>query len=75
MTTYRAAYLAYPQSAGVVLTGPEHAGLSDDALRAEALAEALRADIVCDHEGDDSRTSRAEFDRLLCIGEWCDGQG
>lgn len=40
MTTYRAAYLhSNPQSHGTVLTGPEHATLSDDALLAEARRE------------------------------------
>lgn len=37
MTTYRAAYLK--GGVGTVLTGPEHASLSDDELLAEARRE------------------------------------
>lgn len=48
MTTYRAAYiLPAPgsNSAGVVLTLPEDAGLSDDDLMTKALAEVENANI------------------------------
>lgn len=69
MTTFRAAYLAYPQSAGVVLTGPEHATLSDEALRSEALAEAHRAGII-GTDSDAHQTTPEDFERLLCIGDW-----
>lgn len=67
--SYRAAYYAE-----TVLTLPEHAHLSDDALRAEALAEAQRADIIdmdeTDSETAHPRLTRAEFDAGLRIGEW-----
>jgi hypothetical protein len=39
--TYRAAYVG-----DCVLTGPEHAALPDDELRAEAVREARRAEIL-----------------------------
>lgn len=46
---YRAAYLMSADGQGeVVLTGPEHSGLDDDALIAEARAEARRAGIELD---------------------------
>lgn len=68
-TTYRAAYIGE-----TVLTAAEHANLSEEALRAEALAEAQRADII-DMEEDDAeaaapRFTRAAFDSALTIGEW-----
>lgn len=69
MTTYRAAYLNLPQSAGVVLTLPEHANLDDGALKAEALAEAHRAGLV-GHQADAGQISEATFFSLLCIGDW-----
>jgi hypothetical protein len=47
-SSYRAAYVNE-----CVLTLPEHAGLPDDALRAEAIAEAKRAEIYRDD--DDAR--------------------
>lgn len=43
MSTYRAAYwISKDRQNEVVLTAPADAGLSDDALEAEALAEAAR---------------------------------
>ena len=45
-TSYRAAYLlSSDKQAELVLTAPEHAEMSDDELRAEALAEAERAGV------------------------------
>jgi hypothetical protein len=44
-STYRAAYVN-----DCVLTGPEHASLSDEALLAEAIQEAQRAEIYRDHD-------------------------
>lgn len=69
-TTYRAAYLNFPQSAGVVLTRPEHAGMDDAALRAEALAEAHRASMIAAEADDASRITEAQFADLLLIGDW-----
>jgi hypothetical protein len=47
--SYRAAYwLSADSQSEVVLTGPEHASLDDDALEAEALAEARRAGLELD---------------------------
>ena len=43
--TYRAAYWTDHEGGELVLTGPEHAKLDDDALLAEARAEAERADL------------------------------
>lgn len=45
-TTYRAAYYESPKGSGLVLTSPAQSGLNDDELRAEALAEAQRGDII-----------------------------
>ena len=70
MTTYRAAYLNFPQSAGVVLTQPEHAGLDDAALRAEALAEAHRAGMIAAEPDDAGRITEEQFADLLQIGDW-----
>ena len=67
MTTYRAAIYCAPQSAGVVLTGPEHAALSDDDLLAEALREAAEAGLIGD---DGDRLTKDEFFAGLHIGEW-----
>lgn len=69
MTTYRAAYIN-----AIVFTGPEHAALSDEALRAEALAVARRAGVV-DETTDDEEEAHpgwtlAAFERDLCIGDW-----
>lgn len=66
MTTYRAAYYAAPQSTGIVLTAPEHAVLSDDALIAEAMAEAERAGLY----GGDDKLTEGQFRADLHIGEW-----
>ncbi len=68
-TTYRAAWFK-----GTVLTGPEHAALSDADLCAEALAFALSADIIdlveTDPETAYPRLTRAQFDDGLTIGDW-----
>jgi hypothetical protein len=69
MTTFRAAFYKM-----TVLTGPEHASLSDEDLRAEALAEAQRGDIIDMEEADPEvaypRVTRAQFESGLQIGEW-----
>ena len=74
MSTYGAAYLSLPLWGETVLTRPEHSGLTDDELRAEALAEAQRADIISMHESDSNiafpRITRQQFDEYLCIGDW-----
>lgn len=57
--TYRAAYWTDGQGGELVLTAPEHAHLSDEALLAEARAEAERA-------GVDLSDGRIE------IGDWTD---
>lgn len=58
--TYRAAYwLSDDRQGEIVLTGPEHAHLDDDALEAEARAEAER-------EGVDLSGGS------IVIGEWRD---
>lgn len=43
--TYRAAYWTDHEGGELVLTGPEHAHLSDEELILEARAEAERADL------------------------------
>jgi hypothetical protein len=68
-TTYRAAYIA-----DSVLTGPEHADLSDAAVRAEAMKEARRAGLL-DETTDDAEAAfppltRDGFEAALCIGNW-----
>ena len=72
-TTHRAAYLMF-DGACTLLTLPAHASLSDEAMSAEALAEALRADIIDMAEDDDEaaapRLTRAAFDGALTIGDW-----
>lgn len=64
MTTYRGAYLDHGTEC-TILTGPEHAALSDDELRAEALAEAHRGRILGEAPG----LSLQDFQALLMIGE------
>ena len=62
MSKFRAAYIVSADRQGdVVLTGPEHAALSDEALLAEAKAEMARAGIDL-------------ADGTLEIGEWEDGE-
>jgi hypothetical protein len=69
MTSYRAAFFR-----DTVLTRPEHAALSDEQLRAEALAEAQRADIIDMEEADPESAyphlTRAQFESGLQIGDW-----
>lgn len=74
-TSYRAAYYSNPKTgAETVLTGPEHSHLDDDALLAQAIAEAERAGIVDIDETD----AEAAFPRLtveqlrtrLTVGVW-----
>ena len=65
--TYRAAYFAAPQSAGVVLTAPKHADRSDAELRAEAEAEAERAGLI----GTDAhQVTPEQFAAGLHVGQW-----
>ncbi len=66
-TTYRAAYLA--RGAGVVLTRPEHAGLSDAELRAAALAEAMRAGLIGD-DAEANQLTAEQFADALVVGDW-----
>lgn len=71
--TYRAAIWGDGQ-ADTVLTRPEHAGMSDEDLLQEALAEALRAGLVDLEESDPEAAypllTRAQFDAGLYIGTW-----
>lgn len=76
-TTYRAAYLIADEGSsgsGTLLSHREHSHLGDATLRAEALAEALRGDIIDMEEADPEkafpRLTRAQFDAALTIGEW-----
>ncbi len=68
-TTYRAAWFK-----GTVLTGPEHAALSDAELCAEALSFAIEAGIIdlveTDPETAFPRLTREQFDAGLTIGDW-----
>jgi len=67
--TYRACYIGETATSGECrLTGPEHAHLDDDALRAEAMAEAGRAGLYCDEDPD--YLTRGELAALLEIGDW-----
>lgn len=67
MASFRAAYLLRDGSE-TLLTGPEHAALSDDALRTEAYTEALRAGLI-DADGWPALTEEA-FRASLVIGLW-----
>lgn len=70
--TYRAAILQAPdKQSSQPLTLPEHAHLSDEDLRAEALAEAKRADLVGDEW---PRAPLEEIEANLVIGEWHDAR-
>lgn len=64
MTTYRAAYLGE-----IVLTGPEHAGLADDALMAVALAELDRTDPERATDADGEPLAPRD---AIVIGDWTD---
>jgi hypothetical protein len=69
--SYRACYFR-----DTVLTAPEHANLDDAELIAEAIAEAIRADIVGNVDENDVNESRVSFATLragLEIGEWVPG--
>lgn len=69
ITHWRACY--YVSADGqydMVMTGPEHAHLTDDELVEEALAEADRAGLI--GEDDESHTPRDLFEKQLRIGEW-----
>jgi hypothetical protein len=72
--TCRAAYYENPKTGQqTVLTGPEHAHLDDDALFAEAIAEAERANIVDMDETDPDaawpRLTGRQLRAGLAIGE------
>ena len=60
---YRAAFIN-----DTVLTGPEHAHVPEDELRAEALAEAKRANVM----GGAPAFTLAEFEDQLEVGLWRD---
>ena len=73
--TFRAAYYSHPKSGDETrLTGPEHAYLDDDALRAQALTGAREAGLLDEDETDPDaaypRLTRALFDAGLKIGQW-----
>lgn len=65
--SYRACWYITPDAQGEMrLTLPEHARLSDDALIREAMAEAVRADLVGeDVDPDDDNEPRLTFAQLL----------
>jgi len=66
--SYRACYyLSADGQSETVLTGPEHANLSDNQLFAEAIAEAVRADIIGDGDG---RIPANRLEGGLRIGTW-----
>jgi hypothetical protein len=68
MTTYRAAYVN-----DVVLTGPEHAHLSDEDLIDVAVAQAKAAGILGEDyvDSEDNRLGIIKSD--VKIGPWTDG--
>ena len=66
-TTYRAAYVN--RGAGIVLTTPEQAGMSDAELRAAALAEAMRAGLIGD-DAEANQLTAEQFAEALAIGDW-----
>lgn len=68
-TTFRAAYYLALQSTGIRLTSEDQAGLSDEALRAEAHAEALRTGLI-GPDADANQITEEEFFDGLRIGEW-----
>jgi hypothetical protein len=71
-TSYRAAYMSH-DGYETVLTGPEHSDLSDEALVAEAISEARRADIICDEGMETAGDPRITMENLkasLFIGQW-----
>lgn len=73
MTTYRAAFIpSGPDNGEVALTGPEHAHLSDDELRAEALKEAHQGDVIAWVDSDGGRLFPTEeiFLDAIVIGDW-----
>lgn len=77
-TTYRAACFVSSDGSVTPLTGEEHAGLPDAELRAEALAEMRRADLLDETETDPDqafpRLTREQFEagptirRVACDG-------
>jgi hypothetical protein len=71
--TYRAAYMSHDGYETTVLTGPEHSDLSDEALVAEAISEARRADLICDEgmeTAGDPRITVEQMKSSLFIGQW-----
>lgn len=69
-TTFRAAYYVQNyQSTGILLTSEEHAGLSDEDIRAEAKAEALRAGVIGTDAYADQVTEE-DFDAGLVVGDY-----
>lgn len=70
-TTYRAAYYYTPEmnSAGINLTLPEHAHFDDEALTAEALAEAKSLGLI-GLDADANQITEEEFFEGLHIGDW-----
>jgi hypothetical protein len=69
-TTYKAAFYLPPtgNGSGVVLTGPEHEHLTDDELRAEAHAEALRLGLI--GADPDLQVDDGTFRDRLQVGPW-----
>lgn len=76
--TYRAAvFRTSDTDVGVAMTGPEHAHLSDEALRAQARSAALRAHLIDTLETDPQkafpRLTWARFEAGLSIDDWTEG--
>ena len=70
MTTYRAAYWIAPNGqSDIRLTRPEHQRLDDEAMRAEARAEAIRTGLIGD-DADANQITEAQFFDGLRIGQY-----
>ncbi|HEY8450007.1 MAG TPA: hypothetical protein VIL95_05950 [Bacillota bacterium] len=65
--SYRAAIYRHPSGSETVLTGLEHAGLPDEDLLAEALAEARRHGLIGDER---PQVPEDTFRRRLYVGVW-----
>lgn len=69
MTTFRAAYIAPAQSAGILLTTEDQAHLSDAELTNAALEEARNAGLIGTDE-DANQITEDDFRDQLVIGDW-----
>ena len=70
MTTYRAAYwVAADSQSDIRLTGEQHANLTDEALRTEARAEAVRSGLI-GSDADANQITEEQFSDGLRIGQY-----